>query len=172
MQRFWLFALVSGLGALGAFLGSILGNAVGKAGLFAGAVLGGAIAVALGVRIAAQLRLVPQTRIAHATLGGLGGFALAVLIAVNTLSSPIGPILSVALIGLGGVVRCGETRAVGCLRPCRIISVMQPRKFFCQRRFAEASWSLTKLKTCRPPSGHARSSGKDGGSTTGPSFNR
>ena len=103
MQRFWLFALVSGLGGLGAFLGSILGNAAGKAGLFAGAILGGALAVTLGVRIAARFGLVPPTRIAHATLGGLGGFALAVLVAVNTLSSPIGPILSVALIGLGAI---------------------------------------------------------------------
>jgi hypothetical protein len=103
MQRFWLFALVSGLGGLGAFLGSILGNAAGKAGLFAGAILGGALAVTLGVRIAARFGLVPHTRIAHATLGGLGGFALAVLVAVNTLSSPIGPILSVALIGLGAI---------------------------------------------------------------------
>jgi hypothetical protein len=103
MQRFWLFALVSGLGGLGAFLGSILGNAAGRAGLFAGAILGGAVAVALGVRIAGRLGLVPRTRVAHATLGGLGGFALAVLVAINTLSSPLGPILSVALIGLGTV---------------------------------------------------------------------
>ena len=103
MQRFWLFALVSGLGGLGAFLGSILGNAAGKSGLFAGAVLGGALAVTLAVRIGARFALVPRTRVTHATLGGLGGFALAVLVAVNTLSSPIGPILSVALIGLGAV---------------------------------------------------------------------
>jgi hypothetical protein len=103
MQRFWLFALVSGLGGLGAFLGSILGNSVGRTGLFAGAILGGAVAVALGVRIAGRLGLVRRTRVAHATLGGLGGFALAVLVAINTLSSPVGPILSVALIGLGAV---------------------------------------------------------------------
>ena len=103
IQRFWLFALVSGLGGLGAFLGSIVGNAAGKIGLFAGAMVGGAFAVTLGVRIAARLGLVPQTRITHATLGGLGGFTLAAFVAVNTLSSPIGPMLSVALIGLGAV---------------------------------------------------------------------
>ena len=103
MQRFWLFALVSALGGLGAFLGSIVGNAAGKTGLFAGAIVGGAIGVILGVRIAARLGLVPRTRIAHTTLGGLGGFALAAFVAVNTLSSPIGPALSVALIGLGAL---------------------------------------------------------------------
>jgi hypothetical protein len=112
MRRFWLFALVSGLGALGAFLGSVLGNAAGKAGLFAGAMLGGALAVVAAVRLAARFRLVVSTRVAHATLGGLGGFALAAFVAVNTLSSPIGPILSVALIGLGalfGAVRRGPS---------------------------------------------------------------
>ena len=103
MRRFWLFALVSGLGAVGAFLGSVLGNAAGKKGLFAGAMLGGALAVVAAVRLGARFRLVPPTRVPHATLGGLGGFALAALVAVNTLSSPIGPILSVALIGLGAV---------------------------------------------------------------------
>lgn len=103
MRRFWLFALTSALGGLGAVLGSILGNATGKTGLFIGALLGGAIAVALGVRLAARLALVPRMRIAHTTLGALGGFALAALVAINTLSSPIGPVLSVALIGLGAV---------------------------------------------------------------------
>jgi hypothetical protein len=117
MQRFWLFALVSGLGGLGAFLGSILGNAAGKTGLFAGAILGGALAVTLGVRIAARLGLVPQTRIAHATLGGLGGFALAVFVAVNTLSSPIGPILSVALIGLGAIFGAARRVSSGASDP-------------------------------------------------------
>jgi hypothetical protein len=103
MRRFWLFALVSALGAVGAFLGSVVGNAAGRVGLFAGALLGGALAVVAAVRLAARLRLIAPTRIPHATLGGLGGFALAALIAVNTLSSPMGPILSVALIGLGAV---------------------------------------------------------------------
>jgi hypothetical protein len=103
MQRFWLFALVSGLGGLGAVLGSMLGNAGGKVGLYIGALLGGGLAVALAVRLAARLGLVSQTRVRHATLGGLGGFALAAVIAVNTLSSPIGPLLSAALIGLGAV---------------------------------------------------------------------
>lgn len=103
MRRFWLFALISALGGLGAVLGSILGNAAGKTGLFVGALLGGGIAVALGVQLAARLALVPTMRITHTTLGALGGFALAALVAVNTLSSPIGPVLSVALIGLGAV---------------------------------------------------------------------
>jgi hypothetical protein len=103
MRRFWLFALVSALGAFGAFLGSVLGNAAGKVGLFAGALLGGALAVIAAVRLAARFGLVAPTRVPHATLGGLGGFALAAFVAVNTLSSPIGPVLSVGLIGLGAL---------------------------------------------------------------------
>jgi hypothetical protein len=111
MRRFWLFAIVSGLGGLGAFLGSVLGNDLGKTALVAVALLGGAIAVALAVRLAAALDLLPRTRVPHATLGGLGGFALAAFVAVNTLSSPVGPILSVALIGLGALF--GAARRLG-----------------------------------------------------------
>ena len=103
MRRFWLVALVSGLGGLGAFLGSVLGHALGQAGVFAGAIVGGALAIVVAVRLAARFGLVSRTRVPHATLGGLGGFALAALVAVNTLSSPVGPILSVALIGLGAL---------------------------------------------------------------------
>lgn len=103
MRHFWLFALMSVIGGLGAILGSMLGNAAGRTGLFIGALVVGAIAIALGVRLAARLALVPPTRVTHTTLGALGGFALAALVAVNTLSSPIGPVLSAALIGLGAV---------------------------------------------------------------------
>jgi hypothetical protein len=103
MKRFWLFALVSVFGGLGAALGSILGNAAGPIGLRVGAVAGGAIAIALAVQLGARAGLVPPARVRHTTLGGLGGFALAIVVALNTMASPVGPVLSAALIGLGAV---------------------------------------------------------------------
>jgi hypothetical protein len=113
MRRFWLFVLATGLGGLGAVVGSILGNALGARGLYVGALLGGALGVVVAASLGARFGLFSSARVRHAILGGLGGFAVAAVIAVNTLSSPVGPLLSAALIGLGMLFGAAGRRGSG-----------------------------------------------------------
>ena len=93
-------------GAIGGFLGSVLGGAFGKRDLFAGGYIGGVLAVIGAAWLAAHLAWLPRRERTGAMVGGAAGFLAAATVAVNTLSSPVGPLLSTLLIGVGAF--CGR----------------------------------------------------------------
>src|SRR6266545_5694848 len=106
-----LIVLVSFLGGIATFLGSILGNAFGKTGLYTGAVIGGIAGVFVATKIAVRRQILGPKRFWPATVGGILGLLLAATIATNNMSTPVVPLASILLIGLGAVFGASTRRA-------------------------------------------------------------
>ena len=104
LKNIALFVIVCGLAGFCILLGSVLGHRLGQVGLFSGAVIGGIVGVAIGVWLAARLRLLNRANFGVTFLGGVVGFIVAAVIAVNNLRGPIIPVASIALIGLGALI--------------------------------------------------------------------
>lgn len=111
MRLLRLILLVSGLAALGAGAGFLLGLPFGRRTSFFGATVVGTLAVLESLRLAVRLGWFDPDRRRGGAIGGLVGMAVGVPLVVMGLAQPWLVVIGIMLVGLGVVVGAGPASA-------------------------------------------------------------